>query len=58
MRELTSYDLSNIYGGEAITLTAMMAILVVALVAVITYRLFISSKGNVTLPGGFKFTWD
>lgn len=58
MRKLSDWELREIKGGEAITLTAIMAILIVALVTVITYRIFVSSKGNATLPGGFKFTWD
>ena len=58
MRKLSDYELMHIEGGEAITITAIMAILAVALVTVITYRIFMSSKGNATLPGGFKFTWD
>ena len=58
MRKLSDLELKEIEGGEAITLAAVMAILVVALVTVITYRIFVSSKGNATLPGGFKFTWD
>lgn len=43
--------------GEAITMTAVMTIAVIALVAVIVYRLFMSGKGSTTLPGGFKFEW-
>ncbi len=58
MRKLNDEELAKISGGEAITLTAIMAILAVALVTVITYRLFTSTKGNATFPGGFKFTWD
>ena len=43
--------------GEAITLTAVMAILAVAVVAVVIYKLFLSSKGGATIPGGWKFSW-
>lgn len=44
-------------GGEVLTLTSVMAVLAIALVAVICYRNFTSSKGSTTLPGGFKFDW-
>ena len=58
MRKLSDNELRMIEGGEAITIATVMAILAIALVSVITYRIFMSSKGNATLPGGFKFTWD
>lgn len=44
-------------GGEVLTLTSVMAVLAIALVAVICYRIFTSSKSSTTLPGGFKFDW-
>lgn len=44
-------------GGEVLTLTSVMAVLAIALVAVICYRIFTSSKGSTMLPGGFKFDW-
>jgi len=57
-RELTMLEMSSLDGGEAITLSAVLAIMVVAIVAVICYRLFVSGEGSVTLPGGYKFSWD
>ena len=50
-------EMQNHYVGEAITVTAVMAILTVAVMAVVVYRLFRSSKGGVTVPGGWKFSW-
>ena len=44
--------------GEAITLSAVMAVLSVAIVAVVAYRLFMSNKGTTNIPGGWKFTWN
>lgn len=44
--------------GEPITLTAVMAVVAAAIVAVIVYRLFLSNKGSVTIPGGWKFSWN
>jgi hypothetical protein len=55
--ELTFNELKEIRPGEAITIGAVMAILVTAIVAVIVYRLFMSNSGNATIPGGFKFEW-
>ncbi len=57
-RELTFYEMSSLDGGEAITLTAILAVMAVAIVAVVCYRLFMSKEGSVTLPGGYKFSWD
>ena len=54
---MSSDELKNHYVGEAITLTAVMAIVAVAVMAVVIYRLFRSSKGGVNVPGGWKFSW-
>lgn len=54
---LTDLEMATIKGGEPITMTAVMAILVIAVVTVIVYKLFISGSGKTTLPGGFKFEW-
>lgn len=43
--------------GEAITLTAVMTIAAIAVMAVVVYRLFMSGKGSAAIPGGFKFSW-
>ena len=55
---LTLEEMQNHYVGEAITVTAVMAILTVAIMAVVIYRLFRSGKGGVTVPGGWKFSWN
>ena len=57
MWELSFSEMGNVIGGEPITLTAVMAIMSIAVVAVIIYRLFMSKSGSTTLPGGFKFSW-
>ena len=54
---LNQEEMQNHYVGEAITVTAVMAILTVAVMAVVVYRLFRSGKGGVTVPGGWKFSW-
>lgn len=55
---LTNEEMEQTFVGEAITLTAVMAIVSIAVMAVVVYRLFRSGKGAVNVPGGWKFTWD
>ena len=57
MKKLSEQELADTYVGEAITLTAVMAIMAAAVMAVVVYKLFISDKGNATVPGGWKFSW-
>ena len=54
---MNTEEMKNHYVGEAITLTAVMAVLAVAIIAVVVYRLFRSSEGGVNVPGGWKFSW-
>ncbi|MFA6675523.1 MAG: hypothetical protein WCS49_01415 [Bacilli bacterium] len=56
--ELTPAQMENHFIGEAITLTTVMAIIAIAVMAVVIYRLFVSSKGSAAIPGGWKFTWS
>ena len=53
---LSEEEMQNHYVGEAITVTAVMALVTVAVMAVVLYRLFRSGKGGVTVPGGWKFS--
>ena len=55
---LSEKQMQNTYGGEAITLTAVMTVLCAAVMAVVIYRLFMSNKGSAQVPGGWKFTWN
>ena len=54
---LSLEEMQSHYVGEAITLAAVMAVLTVAVMMVVIYRLFNSNKGGVTVPGGWKFSW-
>ncbi len=56
--ELTNQEMTSHQVGEVITLATVMALIAVAIVAVVVYRLFISNKGSATIPGGWKFTWN
>ena len=58
MTKLDVVEEKETVGGEAITLTAIMAILAIGRVTVICYKLFFSEKGKTTLPGGFSFSWE
>lgn len=51
-------ELETCSSGEAITIAAVMAILATAIVAVVVYRLFMSNKGTLAAPGGWKITWN
>ena len=55
---LTKEECDSHLVGEGITLTAVMAIAAIAVMAVVVYRLFMSGKGTAAIPGGFKFTWE
>lgn len=44
--------------GAAISLTAVMAVICAAVMAVVVYKLFTSKKGTTSVPGGWKFTWN
>jgi bacteriocin-like protein len=57
MEELSHQEMTNIVGGEPVSLAAVMAVMIVAISAVIVYRLFMSSTGKATIPGGFQFEW-
>lgn len=55
---LTEEELKNEVSGAAISLTAVMAILATAVIAVVVYKMFLSKKGTAQAPGGWKFTWN
>lgn len=56
--KLNQTELENHFVGEGITVAAVMAVVLAAVIAVVVYRLFLSGKGGVTVPGGWKFSWD
>lgn len=55
---MTNDEMKQHFVGEAITVTAVMALLTVAIIAVVLYRMFRSNKGTAQIPGGWKFTWN
>ena len=54
---LSEKEADDIKVGEAITLSAVLAVVAVAVVAVVVYKLFLSKKGSANI-GGWKFTWN
>jgi hypothetical protein len=57
MEDIPQSQWLQLRGGEPVTLGAVMAVMVIALTAVIVYRLFMSSAGKASIPGGFQFEW-
>lgn len=55
---MSEQEMESQISGEALTLTAVMAVLATAIIAVIVYRMFMSNKGSATVPGGWKFSWN
>lgn len=55
-QEISIEECKQITTG-AVTLTAVMAICAIAIVAVVVYKLFLSKSGSTNIPGGWKFTW-
>ena len=58
MRERTKTECSNLFGGEAITLTLVMTYVAVAFVTIAIWKLYTSKKGKFSFPGGFEFEWS
>ena len=56
-KELLDEQMVKVEGGEALTLSAVLSVLVIGIVAVMCYRIFMSEKGNISLPGGYKLSW-
>lgn len=54
--KLSEEQASKIVTGE-VTLTAVLAICAIAIVAVVVYKMFMSNEGSSTIPGGWKFSW-
>lgn len=53
--QLSDSELELIKVGEPVTLAAVMAVLAVAIVTVLVYKMFNSSEGKTSIPGGWSF---
>lgn len=54
---LNEYELNNTIVGEAITLAAVVAVMIIAILAVAAYKMFTSEESVIKLPGGYQFSW-
>jgi len=57
MEKLSHAELATVKPGEVITLTTVLALMAVGILAVVTFKLFMSNKGSTKLPGGWSFDW-
>jgi len=57
LKSLTPIEEKNVIGGEAITIGLVCAVMCVSILCIVVWKLFVSNKGEITLPGGFKFEW-
>lgn len=56
LTKLNEEECASTFVGEAITLSAVLAVLVAAVIAIVVYKLFISNKGGASI-GDWKFSW-
>ncbi len=57
-RPLTSQELHHYHPGEALTLATVTLVFTIVILAVVAYKLFVSGKAKIELPGGYKFEWS
>ena len=55
--QLTEKELDEFKVGDPFTLTTVLAVLAVAVMTVIVYKLFTSNEGKTVVPGGWTFQW-
>ena len=55
---LTAQQLRDTHVGEAITLATVTLVFTIVLLSVVAYKLFVSGKAKLELPGGYKFEWS
>lgn len=57
-RPLTDEELTAYHPGEALTLATVTLVFTVVILAIVAYKLFVSGKAKLELPGGYKFEWS
>lgn len=55
---LNEEELSNKRVGVAITVGSVMAIAMALIAIVVVIKLLFSNDGGVSVPGGWKFSWE
>lgn len=58
MHKLSLIDEKRIKGSEALTIATIMAVMAIAVVTIVVWKLYLANKGSVTIPGGFKFEFS
>ena len=44
--------------GEAISMATVTLVFTIVILAIVAYKLFLSGKAKVDVPGGWKFEWS
>ena len=55
---LSQESLKGFAPGEALTLATVTLVFTIVILAVVAYKLFMSGKAKLELPGGYKFEWS
>lgn len=55
---LTEEELESKRVGYAITVGSVMAIAMALIAIVVVIKLLFSKEGGVSVPGGWKFSWE
>jgi len=55
---LNDLEMTSVHGGELITISLVATILAISILTVLVWKLYTSSKGEIQLPGGFKFNFS
>lgn len=54
---LNDLEMSSVHGGELITISLVATVLAISILTVLVWKLYTANKGEITLPGGFKFNF-
>lgn len=57
-KPLTDQEMASTEVGGAITIVTVMTVALIAVMTAVFFQLMMSKKGTVTVPGGWKFTWN
>lgn len=54
---LTVEEEKKVKGNGVLSLTLVATVLATAILTIVVWKFYTSSKGTVQLPGGFRFEW-
>ena len=57
-KPLTNQEMASQTVGGAVTIVTVMTVALIAIMTAVFFQLMMSKKGTVTVPGGWKFTWN